>query len=228
MLSKMRSILFLTLFLALFSICALAQVPRCNMLPSQFMAVMGQLIFNPMECLGNKDYGMVYSDYTSQMSRVDLNIMENGQNLTITQWINYQAQISWTLDRATNVCTSGPFPYPMGSSKISPNAVYTGSLFFGIQEVDTYYIPGPAPYTDYGLEFVVTTDSCLPFSATVFNNTNGMKGNIFITESFWNLSPSIPPYIFDLPSQCSGTNLIQKRSVANPIHEHFVKFHLFN
>jgi len=206
----MRSILFITLF-ALFSVCAFGQLPRCNMLPEQLSGGFSQLIFSPTECVTLKDIGMIYLDFTSMWSRVDLSTLSDGQPGKISSWINYKTQIMYILDRISNECTTMPFTGPMGSPNLPNNAVYTGSGFFGTQEVDTYWVPGPSPYQNYGAEYTVTTGTCFPLSSTIMNITSGMP-NIFVVESLWNVVPTVPEYIFDLPPACTSSKV--KRSAS--------------
>jgi len=214
-----RSIFFGFLFLTLFALSVRAQLPRCNMIPNMLTAGMSQLIFSPNECLLIKDVGTIYIDYISQMSRVDLSAVAGNTQTTLSSWINYNTKMMYTLDRENEQCTSMPYQGPVLSNTLPSSAVYTGSAYFGIQQIDTYWVSGAPGYPEYGSEMAVTTDTCFPFSASIMNMT-GMP-TVWITEGFWNVIPTIPVGIFDLPSSCSSTKLI-KKTVPAQMHSRFV------
>jgi len=190
------------------SLCT-AQNQRCNTMPTQMSASIAQLIFDTNECVYFKDIGMIFIDYTAGKARSDLSISSNNQNTNLSSWIDYNDQIEYILDRDTGDCTSMPYKLPLGSNKIPSSATYTGSVFLGSQQIDTYFMDNFPGFNDISVELSVTSETCLPLSGTFFNTTNG--NTLWLAESLWNVVNTVPPYIFDLPDACNDA--LRKRSI---------------
>eukprot|EP00339_Tiarina_fusa_P019276 CAMPEP_0117015628 /NCGR_PEP_ID=MMETSP0472-20121206/12447_1 /TAXON_ID=693140 ORGANISM="Tiarina fusus, Strain LIS" /NCGR_SAMPLE_ID=MMETSP0472 /ASSEMBLY_ACC=CAM_ASM_000603 /LENGTH=202 /DNA_ID=CAMNT_0004719465 /DNA_START=114 /DNA_END=719 /DNA_ORIENTATION=+ len=176
---------------------------------------MQQLIFFDMS--GNEayesNYGQFYYDNSKQMIRIDIldgktNLGGSPSTYSVSFWQDYANQIEYILDRTSNVCTSIPLTTHIGSGQLPSDAIYGASLLLGSQPVYEYFYKEHYEGMTYQFEVGLMSGTCLPYNVEIFNTTsNGNPHKLVATEAFWNAVPSVPPFVLDIPSECTSSSV---------------------
>jgi len=214
----MRTVFFVVILCL--AALARAQMPQCNMFPAQITAGISILLFDDLECTTFMEFGMIYVDYEAQMTRADLSFqMVGGQSANISAWINYNEGIEYVLDQNTGECESVSYTGPPSTNMFPPQASYLNNFMIGSQSFDAYYVSGVTGVNNVQGEFTVTTGSCYPGSAALFNTSMGTPMLIF-SEALWNVVNSVPAYIFDVPNSCFGARSRVAKRTLHPRFRH--------
>eukprot|EP01100_Stratorugosa_tubuloviscum_P006565 TRINITY_DN2822_c0_g1_i1.p1 TRINITY_DN2822_c0_g1~~TRINITY_DN2822_c0_g1_i1.p1 ORF type:complete len:219 (-),score=78.77 TRINITY_DN2822_c0_g1_i1:136-792(-) len=184
---------------------------RCRETPPRFHGQFA-LILLKNGGVNIREIGTFYSDCTSKQARADIQF--NGTQV-YSVWIDYSNSIEYVLDRNTNECFTQHLYGPTITNKIPDNAVAVDSINFAGSIVQPYFFKSASPnLPNVSVELLVEVAGCQVISATFFDT---LHNSVIGTQSFWNLVPYVPPYTFDLPSQCKSSSTYLRKS--NPTYQ---------
>lgn len=192
--------------------CVLAQAPSVPAPPQPcyISKVLTAEIFQVFFYQGanEQNTGTIYIDVPSQLLRFDVvagfdNFGGVDTTYSVSIFENYNTNIGYVYDQSSKTCASVPITVPLGGGEIPSNSIYAGQILIGSQPVSEYVFGN----AEYKIEVGITTGSCLLYNVGIYNTTISGQPNLVLTEAFWNVVPSVSPYIFDPPSVCTN-NLV--------------------
>lgn len=202
---KTLIILSAILIVALSQAPPVASPPKpCYIYPA-FTASVFQYFVNPSGVEVNT--GIIYINYPAQVVRFDITAGAetfggNQVNYAVSIFEDFNKQEGWVFDQQSKTCSSFPLTVPLGGGEIPSDALFLAELLIGSQPIHEYLF-GTA---DYKFEVGLTTGSCLLYNVDIYNTTTAGEATLTGSEAFWNVAPSVSPFIFEVPSACTTTN----------------------
>jgi len=174
-------------------------------LPSQFQTRLFQVTVDETQCASSISVGEYYYDFINQATRIDLSgTGANSQNFVLTEWDLYNDGITYFFDRTSGVCVATKLTNGLDQITIPADSTFAGTFMIGLQAVDAWLFPG-ASEDDYEV-LTVTEGTCEPVSSEVFNTSSSIR---LIAQQAYNFLSEVPPYIFDVPSVCTGARSVE-------------------
>jgi hypothetical protein len=140
-----------------------------------------------------------------------------GTNYDGTFWGFYNSDTAYYYDRDTGICKQ----IPLDGSLMDPEIPSDSTLVCTFVDPNcistTNYLQQPAlldpkiytwvPDSEDGVYTLidVTEGTCFPVSITQVNTTSGNVPSS--VENFWNVVPDVPPFVFDLPTECGDSKI---------------------
>jgi len=154
--------------------------------------------------------------------------MVNSSMTNLTFWVNGMTNMSYMMNYDTMSCMKmGAFP--VGQQMYPNNSMYLGEVLIGSQPIQNFFFPSIPGQMNLSMEGTVIPGTCLPVSAVILNTSmsNGMNNTYVIaTQSYWDAVPQVPPFIFNVPSMCSGIGMKNKREIPHYMPSHFFNMHV--
>jgi len=223
----MKAIVFLLAVLCLF-LAATAQ--PCTMSPPMWSAGISEIFLNSSACVMGSLVGQIYVNFPQMLLRLDFMFMNmvNASMTNLTFWVNGMTNMSYMMNYDTMSCMKmGAFP--VGQQMYPNNSMYLGEVLIGAQPIQNFFFPSIPGEMNLSMEGTVIPGTCLPVSAVILNTTmmNGMNMTYVIaTQSYWDAVPQVPPFIFNVPSMCSGIGMKSKREIPHYMPSHFFNMHV--
>jgi len=192
---------------ALFIVSAIAVPTVPCTISSQFQASMRQLMLTDGGCLLSMSVGSMYYDYINSNLRVDVTVYsQSGYSQYLSIWYFYSdfGNTQYLLDRSTNICSKQSFQGPMPPPTIPTNSNFDSQGLIGGQAIDTWNLYTQSSDPHFMGTISVTSDTCFVVVEHRFNITTGSLAS---SSNYLNFIPSVPTYIFDLPTECVNDNL---------------------
>jgi len=110
-------------------------------------------------------------------------------------FLNFNQDIGYCYDRTSHDCVAFSLQGQlMHEAQIPDDSVLTSTRLIGSQSIDTWTIPTMKEI----VRVSVTSGTCFPTDAVV------ITANQTLLMFWWNFIPTISPYAFDLPYECSS------------------------
>jgi len=194
---------------------------RCTQLPSRLTSSITQIWLDSNLCTQMRLTGDLFFDYYAKLARLDVNVVmgdpKNSVDLSI--FVNYNTQTEYILVHQSGQCNEQTPTLPIGFNTIPSNAIFTGNVQLGIQTLDTYFVPdnflGQSGLTG---TLSVTSGTCFLTSMNSWvNNATALESQppvpSTIVQSFWNIVPTVPSMIFEVPAVCTSGAASRGKSV---------------
>mmetsp|Transcript_115629 Transcript_115629/g.172801 ORF Transcript_115629/g.172801 Transcript_115629/m.172801 type:complete len:231 (+) Transcript_115629:56-748(+) len=206
----MRSaVLFFFIVLAAFAYCQTPPVHAICDMPGTWSGTLSQILMFDSVQGYETNYGEIYIDDQKQQIRFDIlagktNLGGSPVSYSDSIWQDFENKIEYILDRNTNICISQPLNLPF-SGQLPSNSQYGGALLVGSQPVHEYFFPQTLANTTYQVEVGLMSGTCLPFNIEIYKM--GSQPRMVMTEAVFNAVPMIPPFVMEIPSQCTSSSL---------------------
>jgi hypothetical protein len=150
--------------------------------------------------------GIVTLSIPSKQARYDIltgtiNIGKESLKYEASIFVDFATNQVVVADPISQTCSTEPLSGPTGPGTIPPDSKYLGEIVVGSMTVHQfgYEIESSPYYYAVGL----TTGSCAYYISEMYNNTS-TPPSLVVSEAFYNFSPYVNPYSFDLPCYCSA------------------------
>ena len=185
--------------LAIFAACILAMSP-CE-LPESFQTELSQVNLNGT-CATQYSMGQLYFDYAHQLLRIDIAGTDlSSTSFTASIFQDYNSMTQYVFDREHDVCVSNSLNGSMDKPVIPSSANLQATVTVGSETLHAW------SWTQDGETVVLSvTSQCSLGSVYVFDSSSEQPSTV---QHFWNFLPSVPPYIFDIPSECQSSRAVR-------------------
>jgi len=220
----MKIISFLFITLATLSFFCLAKSHKDKIpcaLSSQYVCEMNRYKLSSDYKVENYMIGQLYVDYDDKQMRFDRR-SKLDKCLEYSIWVDFNNENGFAFDRNNHECYTFNNEMKLHDNKFPKDSKLIGTRIIGSQAVDTWKIKTKEK-DDVFMLVEVTPDNCFPTSFKLINTTEHKP---VILAEIWNYLPKLPPFAFDLPTECEKlkTGLAKSKPIPKNILEEIKTF----